>query len=363
MNQKIKLGLSYDDVLLIPQHSEINSREEVDLTTQISPRIILKIPIISINMTDVTGVEMAIKMGRQGGIGFLPRFVSPEEEANMVAKVKKAGVRVGAAVGIRNEGLARAEMLVKAGADIITLDVAHAAMSRAIEYTRELKRRFGNFIDIVSGVVATYEGARDLFKAGADTVRIGVGPGTICLTRIETGVGVPQITAVAEGARAAKKFKKWILCDGGTKNSGDIVKGLAAGASAVIIGSQLAGCNESAGRLVEIEGKMYKEYKASTSLEEKRKHLLSLEGPNKNYLKHIEGVKSFVPLKGPLETIIERMVANIRSGFSYCGARNIQELWQKAQFIQITPQGLRESGAHDILIKNDGLIKANFSDS
>lgn len=357
MDQKIPLGLSYDDVLLVPCYSEVNSRQDVDLTTQISPRVTLKLPLISINMTDVTGIEMAIELGKLGGIGFLPRFVSPEEEADMVYKVKKSGVAVGAAVGCRNGAMERAEMSVKAGADIITLDVAHAAMRKAIETTRELKRRFGKSVDVISGVVATFEGTCDLFKAGADTVRIGVGPGTICVTRIETGVGIPQITAVLEGAKAAKKFRRRILCDGGTKNSGDIVKGLAAGASAVIAGSQFAGCDEAPGELIEIDGKKYKQYNASTSLEEKKEHVKNINGTGKNYLKHIEGVKSVVPYKGPVKPIIERMAANMRSGFSYCGARNIQELWKRAKFIQISPQGLKESGAHDVLVKEDGWHK------
>ena len=354
MNQKIPLGLSYDDVLLIPQHSKMQSRSQVDLSTQITARVTLKLPLISINMTDVTGVEMAIAQGKLGAIGFLHRFVSPEEQADMVKAVKKQNVLVGAAVGIRNDYIKRAEMLAKAGADIITIDVAHAAMERAIEASRLIKEKFGKTCDIVSGVVATFEGAEDLFKAGADSVRIGVGPGTICTTRITTGVGVPQITAVMDGVKAARKYKKTILCDGGTKNSGDIVKGLAAGASAVIIASQFAGTQEAPGKLIERKGKKFKEYNASTSLKEKKNHVKSLKNTSKNYLKHIEGVKSLVPYKGPVAKIIEIMEANLKSGFSYCGAINIHDLWEKAKFIRITSQGIRESGVHDVIVQ-DGI--------
>jgi IMP dehydrogenase len=328
----------------------VGSRSEVDLSTQISPRVKLKLPIISINMTDVTGVKMAVTLGKLGAMGFLPRFFPEDKQADMVKKVKKEGVQVGAAVGCRNGAIKRAEKLVKAGADIITLDVAHGAMQKAIDTTRELKRKFRKDVDIISGVVATYEGARDLFKAGADTVRVGVGPGTICITRIETGVGVPQITAVMEAVRAAKKYKGRILCDGGTKNSGDIVKGLAAGASGVIIGSQLAGTDEAPGKLVIKNGKKYKQYNASTSLVEKKNHVKNLKVKSRNYLKHIEGVKSLVPYKGPVSNVIVRMEANIRSGFSYCGARNVKELWEKARFIRITSMGMKESQAHDVII-------------
>ncbi|HWA51928.1 MAG TPA: guanosine monophosphate reductase [Patescibacteria group bacterium] len=248
--KKIKLGLSYDDVLLIPTYSEIESRSDVDLTTKISPHVTLSLPLISINMTDVTGVEMAIALGKLGGLGFLPRFFSPDEQSDMVSKVKKANVQVGAALGIKEGYLERAEKLAKAGVDILTIDVAHGHMQKTLEVTKDLKNKFGKDIDIISGVIGTYEGAADLFKAGADSARVGVGPGTICITRIQTGVGVPQITGVIEASRAARKFGKTILCDGGTKNSGDVVKGLAAGASAVVIGSQFAGTEEAPGEFV-----------------------------------------------------------------------------------------------------------------
>ncbi|MFZ5933042.1 MAG: guanosine monophosphate reductase [Patescibacteria group bacterium] len=358
MNQKIEVGLSYDDVLLVPGYSEVDSRQDVNLTTYLTPRLTLKLPLISANMTDVTGVEMAVTLGKLGALGVLPRFMSAEDEADMVAKVKKEGVIVAAAVGLRNGMFARAENLVKAGAEILFLDVAHGHMRQAIEATRNLRQKFGKFVDIVSGNVATYEGASDLFKAGADCVKVGVGPGSICITRIETGFGVPQLTAVMEGVKAARRHKKTIIADGGTKNSGDVVKALAAGAAAVMAGSQFAGTEEAPGQKVEIKGKVYKKYYASTSFLEKKNHLKKNgEELPENYVKHIEGVESVTPYKGAVKEVIERMAANIRSGFSYCGAHNIQELWEKARFIRITPQGLKESGAHDVFVKEDGWHK------
>lgn len=346
----IPLGLSYDDVLLIPQYSNIKSRSDVDLSTQITPRVKLSLPLISINMSDVTGVDMSITLAKLGGIGFLPRFDTAENQADMVKKVKDKKLQVGAAVGCKDGYIERAEMLVKAGVDIITLDVAHAGMQTAIDATWELKKRFGKFCDIVSGVVGTYETAYSLFKAGADSVRVGVGPGTICITRIQTGFGVPQISAVLDCAGAARKLGKTILCDGGTKNSGDIVKGLASGASAVIIGSQFAGHDEAPGELIIRDEIKYKAYNASTSLTEKEKHTQKLDCLPKTYTKHIEGVESLVPYKGPLKDSIERWLANIRSGFSYAGAINIKELWKRAKFIRVTPNGVRESGAHDVIL-------------
>jgi len=346
----IDLALSYDDVLLVPQYSKIDSRSKVDLATQITPHVKLLLPLISINMTDVTGAEMAIAVGKLGGIGFLPRFSSDTEQAEMVAKVKKSGVYVGAAIGVKDGFIERSEKLVKAGVDILTIDVAHGHMEKSLEATRQLRQKFGNKIGIISGVIGTYEGAEDLFKAGADSVRVGVGPGTICITRIATGVGVPQITAVMEASRAARKYKKTILCDGGTKNSGDIVKGLAAGASAVIIGSQFAGTDEAPGSIIIRDGIKYKTYNASTSLAEKTKHLKKLKDLGKNYAMHIEGVESLVKYKGPVSDLISLMEANIKSGLSYSGAKNIPELWQKAQFVRVSPMGNRENGAHDVTI-------------
>ena len=350
MDQKIPLGLSYDDVLLIPRRSNISSRTDIDLSTQITPRVRLKIPLISINMTDVTGVEMAIAMAKAGGLGLLPRFITAEEEADMVNKVKKAGVLSAAAVGCRNGALSRAEMLVKAGVDILTLDVAHAHMERALEVTRELKQKFGSSVDIISGVVATKEGAEDLFRAGADSVRVGVGPGTICITRLVTGVGVPQITAVGWAADAARRWKRTVLCDGGAKNSGDIVKALAAGASAVVAGSLYAGTDEAPGEKIEKDGKTYKVYNASTSLTEKKNHIKHMgEVLPPNYSKQIEGTESIVPYKGPVSGVIENLTSGIRSGLSYCGAKNIPEFWKKAKFIQVTSNGVKENGVHDVI--------------
>lgn len=347
----IPLALSYDDVLLVPKYSEISSRNDISLKTKISNNVTLDIPLISANMSDVTDAKMAIALGKLGGLGVIPRFLPINMQADEVLEVKKSGLLVGAAVGARNGILERAEALVKAGATILFLDVAHGHMLKNLEATTLLKQTFGKDVDIVSGNSATFEAADALFKAGADSVKVGIGPGSICTTRIETGSGVPQITAIMDSAKAARKHKKYIIADGGVKTSGDIVKGLAAGASAIMAGSIFAGCDEAPGKMVKKDGLKYKVYNASTSLAEKTRHsLFNRKEIEKHYVKQIEGVESIVPYKGSLSSLVERFTANIRSGFSYSGAIDINALWDKATFVRISSQGLRESGSHDVVL-------------
>lgn len=347
----IPLALSYDDVLLVPQYSEINSRNDVSLKTQITKRITLDVPLVSANMSDVTDAKMAIALGKLGGLGVIPRFLPIEMQADEVFEVKKSGVLVGAAVGARNGIVERAEALVNAGCDVLFIDVAHGHMQKNLEATTKLKQMFGGKVDIVSGNSATYDAAESLFKAGADCVKVGIGPGSICTTRIETGSGVPQITAIIDSARAARKYKKFLIADGGIKTSGDVVKGLAAGASAIMAGSIFAGTDEAPGKMVKKDGIKYKVYNASTSLAEKKKHsIFNRNEVEEHYVKQIEGVESIVPYKGTLANLIERYCANIRSGFSYSGAKNVLDLWDKASFVRITTMGVKESGSHDVLL-------------
>lgn len=347
----IPLALSYDDVLLVPQYSDISSRNDVSLKTQITKRITLEIPLVSANMSDVTDVKMAIALGKLGGLGVIPRFLPVEMQAAEVSEVKRSGVVVGAAVGARNGIVERAEALVNAGCDVLFIDVAHGHMQKNLDATIKLKQMFGNKVDIVSGNSATFEAAEALFKAGADCVKVGIGPGSICTTRIETGSGVPQITAIIESARAARKYKKFLIADGGTKSSGDVVKGLAAGASAIMAGSIFAGCDEAPGKMIKKDGVKYKVYNASTSLAEKKKHFLFNKSEvEEHYIKQIEGVESIVPYRGTLASLVEKYSANIRSGFSYSGAKDIIDLWNKASFVRITTMGVKESGSHDVLL-------------
>ncbi len=349
----IKLALSYNDVLLVPQHSKLISRSEVELDTQITPDINLDIPLISINMDTVTGVKMAVAMYKIGAMGFMPRFDTAEIQAEKVASVVKNGAKTVACIGIKDGTLERAELLLKAGATALTIDIAHAHTAATIDATSKIKNKFPK-VSLIVGTIATYEGAYDLFKAGADTVRVGVGAGTICTTRIVAGSGVPQVTAILEANRAKEKFKnKFVLADGGAANSGDVVKGLACGASAIIAGSLFAGTEEAPGKIINKNGVLFKEYNGSTSKTEKLKQVSKdKKGKSDQYIIHVEGVEAMVHYKGPVRNIIEDLCAGIRSGLTYSGAKNIKELWKNAQLIQITNAGYRESQAHDVILQS-----------
>jgi len=348
----IKLALSYNDVLLVPQYSEISSRGEVDLSTQIAPDITLKIPLIAANMDTVTGVEMAVSMHKLGGMAFIGRFDPPNIQANKVAKIKKKGAESIGVIGVKDDYLKRAEMLLKAGSIALHLDIAHAHSAHGVKVIRDVKKAYPK-VTLIAGTVASYKGAFDLLEAGADSLKVGIGAGSICITRIATGHGVPEITAVMEAIRAKNKFKnRFIIADGGASNSGDIVKVLAAGASAYEGGSLFAGTDETPGTIIRKNGIFYKEYNGSTSPEEKVRQLKK-DSTNKkpHYSIHVEGVEAMVKYKGPLSEVVDSLTAGIRSGYSYSGAKNIKELWRKAQFIQITGAGYRESQSHDVILR------------
>ncbi len=343
------LALSFNDVLLIPQYSGIKTRSEVDLSTKIAPDIKLRIPLISVNMDTVTGVEMALAMDKLGGIGYIGRFDPPDMQAEKIAEIKKKGGRSIGVIGVKDDYLNRAEKILKAGSIALHLDIAHAHSFHAIEVVKECKKHFPK-VSMIAGTVATYEGAYDLFKAGADSVKVGIGGGSTCITRIMAGSGVPQITAIIETDRARKKFKnRFILADGGATNSGDILKALAAGADAYQGGSYVAGTDEAPGKIITKNGVLYKEYNGSTSPNEKRRQLEKDKSFKTNtYSLYVEGVHAIVKYKGSVKGVIEGLCAGIRSGFSYSGASNINEFHKKAQFIRITAAGLRESYPHDV---------------
>lgn len=348
--KQIKVGLSYNDVLLIPQFSDIHSRSEVSLSTKITPDILLKIPLIAVNMDTVTGVEMAVAIYKLGGMSYIGRFDESDIQANKIAEIKKKGGETIGVIGVKGDYLERAEKLLKAGSLALHLDIAHAHSAHALKVIRECKKRFPK-VSMIAGTVATYQGAYDLFKAGADSIKVGIGAGSICITRVNAGSGVPQITAIIEASRAKNKFKnKYILADGGAANSGDIVKALAAGADAYQGGSIFAGTDEAPGDVIELNGARYKEYNGSTSLSEKKRQLRK-DKANKEetYALHVEGVEGMMKSRGPVKQVIDEYCAGIRSGLSYSGAKNIKELWKKAQFIQITAAGYRESQSHTVI--------------
>jgi len=476
-NPEIREGLTFDDVLLLPSYSEIIPTE-VDLSTRLSRRIRLRIPLVSAAMDTVTESETAITMAQEGGIGIIHKNLSVERQAAEVAKVKKfeAGIvrdpitiapdrplreamelmrrhsisgipvvkgkklvgiitsrdlrfesqthkkvlevmssrlvtakegvshdtakslmqknkieklpvvderfrlkglitmkdiqksekfpiaskdssgslLVGAAVGVGKQGIERAEALAEAGCDLLVVDTAHGHSRGVLEAVQELKRRFPER-DIMGGNVATAEGTRALIEAGADAVKVGIGPGSICTTRVVAGVGVPQITAIMDCAAAAKDSGVPIVGDGGLKYSGDITKAIAAGANCVMVGSLFAGTEQSPGEVVLYQGRSYKVYRGMGSLAAMK------AGSKDRYFQADvaeeklvpEGIEGRVPFRGNLSSVLFQLVGGLRSGMGYCGCRTIDELRSKGRFVRITQAGLQESHVHNVIITQE----------
>jgi len=356
MYKKFQETLSFDDVLLVPRYSTILSRSQVDISTVLSNKkrkFSLSIPVISANMDTVTESKMAIVMAKMGGLGIIHRFLSVQKQVEEVKKVKEKKLLVGAAVGVKNGEFERAKALVEAGVDLLALDIAHGHSKYAIEKVKRIRKEFP-WVFIVAGNVATAQGFKDLADAGADAVKVGIGAGSICTTRIVTGFGIPQISAILNCAPVAKKTKVGLISDGGIKSSGDVVKALAAGADAVMIGNLLAGTDEAPGKVITIDGKKFKSYRGMASLQ------ANLNRPDAKQNKDEiieEGVSAYVPYKGSAQDVIKKIIGGIRSGLSYAGSYNIRELQKKSIFVKITQAGLRESNAHDVYLLNGNFQK------
>ena len=261
-------------------------------------------------------------------------------------------LRVGAAIGVGAECMPRAEALLNAGADVLVLDSAHGHSANIIKAVKEIKATWPK-CQLVAGNVGTYDGAKALFEAGADTVKVGIGPGSICTTRIVAGVGVPQITAVTEAVRAAKEFGRCVIADGGIKYSGDVVKALAVGANSVMIGSLFAGSEESPGETVLYQGRTYKIYRGMGSIDAMKEGSSDRYFQDKSKKLVPEGIVGRVPFKGPVSESLYQLVGGLRSGMGYVGAKNLEELREKARFVEISSAGLRESHVHDVIITKE----------
>ena len=483
-NDKLgKVGLTFDDVLLVPKFSKIKSRKDVDTSSRFSRRIKLSVPMASANMDTVTESGMAIAMARLGGIGVIHRFMPVEEEVQQVAKVKrsegvviedpmtlgpdnsvrdawdlieqhhiggivivgkggkveglvtrrdilleedfgkklrevmtpgrdlitatkgvtleraqrilhenkieklplvdgrgrlaglitskdimkrrqfplatkdeKGRLRVAAAIGVKGDFMQRADRLIGAGADALVVDIAHGHSAHAIEAVKRIKRELGD-VEIVAGNVATAKGTADLIRAGADSVKVGVGSGSICVTRVVTGFGVPQLTAIIDSAKKAAEYDVPVVGDGGIRTPGDVVKAIAGGASTVMIGSLFAGTEESPGPTMLREGVRYKLTRGMASLAasiDRRMREEQRDTGEDELIEEVveesvpEGVEGLIPYKGSVEDVVKELAGGLRSGMSYCGARTIKELQEGAEFLRITPAGLKESLPHDI---------------
>jgi IMP dehydrogenase len=474
--QAIPEGLTFDDVLLQPAHSEVTPAE-ADTSTRVTPAIQLKIPIVSAAMDTVTESHMAIALAQQGGIGIIHRNMSIEKQAEEVDRVKRSesgmivdpitieperkisealevmnryrisGVpvtengklvgiltnrdlrfesrydlpisevmtkenlitvpvgttleeaqqilhrhrvekllvvdsqfalkglitvkdiqkklkypnaakdaqgrlRAAAAVGVTGDFLERAQELVRKKVDVIAIDSAHGHSGRVMEAVATIKRSLPE-VQVLAGNVASYEGARDLIALGADGIKVGIGPGSICTTRVVSGAGVPQITAIAECSRAAREAGVPLISDGGVKYSGDITKALAAGADSVMIGSLLAGTDESPGETILYQGRTFKSYRGMGSMGAMPQGSSDRYSQTTNGKLVPEGIEGRVPYKGALADLTYQLVGGLRAGMGYCGCRTIPELQQRAKFLRVTVAGLRESHVHDVIITKE----------
>ncbi len=479
IEEAIALALTFDDVLLVPQKSDVLP-SEVDISTRLTRNISLKVPIVSAAMDTVTEAHLAIAIAQEGGLGFIHKNMSIEAQASEVDKVKRSesgmivdpvtiapdapvaaalelmakfrisGVpvtvgsklvgiltnrdlrfetrthlpvselmtqkdlitvsvgttldeakeilhrhkvekllvvdkdynlkglitvkdiqkqikypsackdslgrlRVGAALGVSADVLERATALVEAKVDLVAVDTAHGHSRKVLETVEAIMKRFPN-LEVVAGNVGTYEGTRDLVACGVAAVKVGMGPGSICTTRVVSGAGMPQITAVAEAARACAQSGTPIIADGGIKFSGDLVKAIAAGAHSVMIGSLFAGTDESPGELILRQGRSFKSYRGMGSMGAMK------EGSRDRYFQEFEansqklvpeGIEGMVPYKGPLSAMIQQLVGGLRSGMGYCGTASIRDLQMRGRFVRISSAGLKESHVHDVIITKE----------
>lgn len=334
-----RVGLTYDDVLLVPRKSDIRSRRNPNLEVKLTKTKFLKIPIISANMDTITEGEMAIAMNNLGGLGIIHRFLSIE---NQVAEVRKVydseAVNISASIGVNDDFKERARALVDAGVNILTIDIAHGHSVSMIETLKYLKDTFPK-IEVIAGNISTPEAAQELIEAGADCLKVGIGPGSMCSTRVITGCGVPQMTAVAFCTEVADAYGVPVIADGGIKCSGDIVKALAAGAQTIMLGNLLSGTIETPGE-IKSGRKVYRGMASKSAQVSWRGVLPEGMAP--------EGESTKVSVKGHVRDVILELCGGIRSGMSYLNAETLADLQNNARFIQITSHGVFESKPHGL---------------
>lgn len=318
-------GLDFDDVLLVPQYSNVTTRAKVRLNGKVSSSLELALPILSASMSTVTEVDMALAVASAGGLGVLHRYNTPQVQAEMVKAVRGASRPVSAAIGVKPEDIGRAGMLVDQGVNLLVVDVAHADSKLTLDFVSELRRQ--SDVSIMVGNIATAHAARRLIDVGATALKVGIGNGSMCTTRKATGSGVPQLTAIMDVVKVADQFDVYVCADGGMYTSGDIVKALAAGADTVMVGSLLAGTDEAPGEFYHgRDGVKRKRYAGMASEYAKEAAGLPTE--------HIEGVSGMIESKGSVVDVLESLAQGMRSGFSYCGSYSLGELHAKAVFIK-----------------------------
>jgi len=355
-----KVALTYDDIQLVPSYSEITSRQNIKLHTMLSKRYGLLQPLVASPMDTVCGYEMAYKMAELGGVGCIHRFMSVEEQCKIVNRLSQTiytdgfgggiadhwgvmyddwhaeikQVPIMAAIGVQTEDRVRAKELVKAGANVLLIDVAHGHHKNVIDMVKWCKEQpeFDE-VDIIAGNIATSEGAIDLENAGADGLRVGIGGGSLCTTRIKTGFGVPNVTSLEDVVSSANVP---VMADGGIRASGDMAKALALGASTIMIGSLIAGTDEAPGQILETPKGLYKRYRGSASLETKVTHGQAA--------RNVEGESTTIPYKGGVKYIITSLLDGVKSALSYGGATDLKNY--KPDYVQVTNAGLNEAKPH-----------------
>jgi len=346
----IKEALTFDDVTLAPKYSEILP-SEVNTETKLSKNLSLKIPLISSAMDTVTEAKMAIAMARAGGIGVIHRNLNIKKQIAEIKKVKEKKLLVGAAVGAGAQELKRAEAILKEKVDLIVVDTAHGHSKKVGEIIKKIIKKKTNKTTLCAGNIATLEAAKFLFRLGVDIIKVGIGPGSICTTRLVAGIGVPQLSAILEVKKGVKNRKVKIISDGGIKFSGDIAKALAAGADAVMIGSLFAGTLEAPGKLIKKNGKFYKNFRGMGSVGAMNKGSADryFQKKQNDISKYVpEGVEGLVKFKGNVNKIIYKLIGGLKSSMGYLGSKNVINLRNKPNFVKITKAGFYESMVHNI---------------
>ncbi len=375
MKNSLPLGLTFDDILLLPGYTDF-FRSDIDLSTQLTKHISIKMPLVSSPMDTVTESRLAITLAKLGGLGIIHRNLTIEDQVAEAQKVLAENFPVGVAIGASPGFEKRVEALVAGGVNLLVIDTAHGFAQYVIDALRSIKKNYPH-VDVIAGSIATADGARALIDAGADGLRVGMGPGAICTTRVISGMGVPQITALQSVVPVASQAGIPVMADGGIKYSGDMVKALAVGAHSVMMGSFFAAAEEAPGRTVVLRREqvphrfrsifqtdkneyLFKEYRGMGSVGAMKRggevHSEE-EFHGKSYEDGVliaEGVEGLVPVKSTVRSLVDQALGGIRSGMYYVGAKTIPELWEKASFIQITQASLTESHPHDVLITDAG---------
>jgi len=346
----IKEALTFDDVSLVPKYSEVLP-SEVNTAIELSKNLFLKIPLLSSAMDTVTESKMAIAIANAGGIGVIHRNLGIKKQIDEIKKVKAKKLLVGAAVGAGPLELKRAEAILKEKVDLIVVDTAHGHSKKVAQIIKKIKKKKTNKTSLCAGNIATSEAAKFLIKLGVDIIKVGIGPGSICTTRLVAGIGVPQFSAILEVKKGVKNKKVKIISDGGIKFSGDIAKALAAGADAVMIGSLFAGTIETPGKLIKKNGKLYKNFRGMGSVGAMNKGSADryFQKKQQDKSKYVpEGVEGLVKFKGNVDKIIYKLIGGLKSSMGYLGSKKVINLRNKPKFVKITKAGFYESMVHNI---------------